>query len=497
MSSHSRARQVPAVISTLVTAVFPVTLADAQTIGTFRWQLQPFCNILTLAVTQIGAVYRVEGTDDQCGAGSRASAIGTAFPNSDGSIGMGLNIVVAPGGIPLHVDATLSLSNLSGTWRDSAGSSGPFVFTPGAAVPGGPRPGGLAAVTGIAAGAGLTGGGTAGTVSLAVSFAGSGAAATVAHSDHTHAFSGPLTENTAVGSSAMGGAIPAPNLIGNTAVGHEALAKNAGNYNTAVGGNALEQNTSGLSNVGIGYGALASNVSASANTAVGMGSLQALTTGAVNTALGQLALSSLEIGSANIAIGHQALRSATGSNNIGIGNLVGLNLGPGDNNIYIGNSGFAPDNNTIRIGNPFHVGTVIAGIAGQISVGGGTVLINAGGRMGTVPSLARFKTAVAPIGDERRQLHALRPVRFVYKPEYGDDPGQVQFGLIAEEVEVSFPELLARDEQGEPWTVRYHLLTPLLLAEVQRLERQRADMERENQDLRERLERIERRLDGR
>jgi hypothetical protein len=49
----------------------------------------------------------------------------------------------------------------------------------------------------------------------------------------------------------------------------------------------------------------------------------------------------------------------------------------------------------------------------------------------------------------------------------------VQFGLIAEEVEKTFPELVARDEDGRPWTVRYHLLTPLLLADVQRLERER------------------------
>ena len=49
----------------------------------------------------------------------------------------------------------------------------------------------------------------------------------------------------------------------------------------------------------------------------------------------------------------------------------------------------------------------------------------------------------------------------------------MQFGLIAEEVVTTFPELVARDEEGQPWTVRYHLLTPLLLAEVQRLERDR------------------------
>ena len=54
------------------------TSAYAQSLGTFRWQLQPYCNVLPVTVTQVGAAYRVEGTDDQCGAATRAPVIGTA-----------------------------------------------------------------------------------------------------------------------------------------------------------------------------------------------------------------------------------------------------------------------------------------------------------------------------------------------------------------------------------------------------------------------------------
>jgi hypothetical protein len=115
--------------------------ADAQPLGTFRWQLQPFCNVVTMAVTQNGAVYRLEGSDDQCGGGAdKASVTGTAFPNADGTIGFGLNIVTAPGGRPLHVDAEINLGTFSGTWRDSAGATGTFAFTPGAGSGGSPRP---------------------------------------------------------------------------------------------------------------------------------------------------------------------------------------------------------------------------------------------------------------------------------------------------------------------------------------------------------------------
>lgn len=114
--------------------------AEPQTLGTLRWQLQPYCNVLTMTIVQDGSQYHVDGTDDLCGAARRASVVGLAFPNPDGSIGFGLTTVTAPGGTPIHVDATISVASISGTWRDSAGNSGRFVFTPGAAAGGSPRP---------------------------------------------------------------------------------------------------------------------------------------------------------------------------------------------------------------------------------------------------------------------------------------------------------------------------------------------------------------------
>jgi hypothetical protein len=93
-----------------------------------------------------GGQYQLDGTDDQCGAAQAASVRGMAFQNPNGTIGFGLTIVTAPGGIPLHIDATITLPGLNGTWRDSGGNTGNFIF--GGGVPHvGPRPvpsGGLA-----------------------------------------------------------------------------------------------------------------------------------------------------------------------------------------------------------------------------------------------------------------------------------------------------------------------------------------------------------------
>ena len=49
---------------------------------------------------------------------------------------------------------------------------------------------------------------------------------------------------------------------------------------------------------------------------------------------------------------------------------------------------------------------------------------------------------------------------FRYKQEL--DPDSIpQFGLIAEEVAKVNPDLVARDEEGKPYAVRYELIPPV------------------------------------
>lgn len=113
----------------------------AQPLGTFRWQQQPYCNVLVVNVVQNGTFFNLDGIDDQCGAtGTLAAVAGVAFPNPNGSIGLGLTVVTSPGGTPVHIDATIALPSASGTWRDSTGATGSFTLTPGAPAAGSPRP---------------------------------------------------------------------------------------------------------------------------------------------------------------------------------------------------------------------------------------------------------------------------------------------------------------------------------------------------------------------
>lgn len=126
----------------LVTVMAVLGLAQpaaAQVIGTFRWQLLPYCNVVTFTITQQGPQYLLDGSDDQCGAGT-ATARGLAFLNANGTIGFGFTILTTPGAQPVHVDATLNPPSFGGTWRDSDGHTGPVLFLVGAPAIGSPRP---------------------------------------------------------------------------------------------------------------------------------------------------------------------------------------------------------------------------------------------------------------------------------------------------------------------------------------------------------------------
>ena len=418
--------------------------AAAQPIGTYKWQMQPYCNVLTLAVTQNGTVFTLDGVDDLCGAGP-ASAVGTAFFKPDGTVGMGLHLVTTPGAAPVHVSVVLDPATLGGTWTDSGGHSGSFLFNP--TLPGGaPRPagGGLAsvAVTTVIAGAGLTGGGM-GPVDLAVAFAGSGAATTAARSDHTHA-KGP--GSTAVGqgaleaittgenNTALGHLALSTNIHGgrNTAVGAEALRHDQEGGNTAVGYKSLTNSSTGVFNTAVGDSALANNGTGTLNTAVGGDALFKNTHGHAQTALGYLALYQAT-GGFNLALGSYALSTLTsGCCNIGIGSTAGINITTGSDNIVIGHEGGAgAESDTIRLGTPGRqTRAFVAGVRGVTTATAAIpVLVGTDGQLGTISSSRRFKQDIADLGDAGLKLHQLRPVQFRYAQASADAPGPLQYRI--------------------------------------------------------------------
>jgi hypothetical protein len=237
--------------------------------------------------------------------------------------------------------------------------------------------------------------------------------------------------------------------VDNTAIGFGALfSDNGGNDNTATGSGALYFNTTGFYNTATGFAALQSNTTGNNNTANGAYALS-LTTGDDNTANGNLAL----------------FNNTTGSNNIALGYTAGLNLTTGSHNIDIGSRGVpGGESRTIRIGSVLQRNTYIAGISGATVPTGVAVLVDSTGHLGTSTSSARFKEAIKPMGKASEAILALKPVTFRYKQDLDPD-GIPQFGLVAEEVEKVNPDLVARDSEGKPYTVRYEAVNAMLLNE--------------------------------
>jgi hypothetical protein len=125
-------------------------------------------------------------------------------------------------------------------------------------------------------------------------------------------------ENTALGDDAL---LNNTTSFDNTAIGFNALFRNTtGDSNTATGSYALSNNRRGVGNTATGEGALNSNTWGSNNTATGKGALYSNRTAPQNTATGYNALYLNTIGSGNTATGYNALYSnTTGSQNTAIG----------------------------------------------------------------------------------------------------------------------------------------------------------------------------------
>ena len=71
---------------------------------------------------------------------------------------------------------------------------------------------------------------------------------------------------------------------------------------------------------------------------------------------------------------------------------------------------------------------------------------------------------------------SLRPVSFRYKKEI--DPQRIpQFGLVAEEVAAVNPDLIVRDKEGKPYSVRYDAVNAMVLNEFLKEHRKVQELE--------------------
>jgi hypothetical protein len=102
------------------------------------------------------------------------------------------------------------------------------------------------------------------------------------------------------------------------------------------------------------------------------------------------------------------------------------------------------------------------------------------GQLGVAPSSKRFKTDIRPIGNSSETVLALKPVSFRYNADV-DCNETPQFGLVAEDVDKVNPDLVVRDKEGKPFSVRYDAVNAMLLNEFlkahRKIEEQEAALE--------------------
>jgi trimeric autotransporter adhesin len=304
----------------------------------------------------------------------------------------------------------------------------------------------------------------------------------------------------------------------NTAEGTDSLfSLTTGAWNSAFGFRALYRAATAVRNTALGYQALYNtngpyNVSGLDNVAVGANALFNNTIGNGNIAIGSYALYENTTGSNNIAIGTRALRSFNGSGNTVVGesfasdhNTVSLGREPtfdprqgrtsdgvltalinAENDIYVGSIAdigagetfytsavHIQAQNDIYIGLPnpqtqrVHITATEAVFAAPVfsnPIAGSPVTIDSSGQLGVAPSSRRFKQEIKPLDKASETVLSLKPVAFRYKKEL-DPKGTPQFGLVAEEVEKVNPDLVVRDKEGKPYSVRYDAVNAMLLNE--------------------------------
>lgn len=108
-------------------------------------------------------------------------------------------------------------------------------------------------------------------------------------------------------------------------------------------------------------------------------------------------------------------------------------------------------------------------IVGTICVTGGTVC----------SSDERLKSNISELTDVLAKIHRIRAVSYNWKDEPGsqsDATNHKQIGVLAQEVQRVFPELVSPSGQGDYLAVDYGKLTAVLIGAVNQLDAERDDL---------------------
>jgi Chaperone of endosialidase len=135
-----------------------------------------------------------------------------------------------------------------------------------------------------------------------------------------------------------------------------------------------------------------------------------------------------------------------------------------------------------NVSNSCFIGQIYTNIQPSVGTDPDYVTINSSGRRGRANiSSRRYKHDVRPIHTASEVIYALKPVSFRYHKEY-DASQTIAFGLIAEEVAEVNPDLVGRNPEGQPESVRYEQINAMLLNEFLKEYRKGEEQDRKIQE---------------
>ena len=333
--------------------------------------------------------------------------------------------------------------------------------------------------------------------------------------------------NIIIGSSAVGGDTGV-NIDNCVIIGHaECVNANQGSHSVFIGTNHQAVSSIGDQNVCIGLGCGININGGGGNVIIGHDAGGNLQSASGNICIG---ISAMGLGgegvASNIAIGEEALKVSNGEFNIGIGSQAGFSCVNGESNLFIGRvagadtngstnvvlgdgsvcgtgssssnniivgcnngaaySGTTVSNNIILAtgwnGEPSLADTIYVGLSqsrcfihGIRGITTGTadalpVLIDSDHQLGTISSSFLVKENIIPIEevyDIESVTKALKPVCFNY---IKDKSKSQTMGMIAQWTKEVIPKIVVGEE--EDMTIQYQHLPILLLAEIQRLQKE-------------------------
>ncbi|AVR52780.1 peptidase [Marseillevirus Shanghai 1] len=236
-------------------------------------------------------------------------------------------------------------------------------------------------------------------------------------------------DNISVGANSLNGAVGSSNVC----LGTDTGAGLAGFRNTVLGVQAADGVTTGPfnDNVILGYQAGRTGTTASGNIVIGQGA---------NASLGTLTNS--------ISLGRAATCGTSGTNRIALGASATCGV---DNEMTI-----APTITQWR-----SLGLSSAAAANTLQINPATGIIT------QAASSRRFKENIRDLEVDTRALHELSMKTYNYKKD-----GEKYHGLIAEEAYDILPDIVTLDAEGKPHGIKHLTLAMLLLAELQRLEKE-------------------------